>query len=151
MKRSATVFGLALGFCAEADGRTPFVDLRPIEHRFVELRVDAERLHIQSPAHWQTFWRRFSTTDPPDIDFRRHDVLMVLMGTRGSSGYSISIQAVDARPVGTRVTLLLCRPSRYEARLAVLTAPYDVRLTPKLATPIKWRTVQGRTGRPPCT
>lgn len=151
MRRSAAVFGLALVFCAAADGRTLSIDLRPIQHRFVELEVGAERLHIQNPAHWQAFWRRFSATDPPDIDFRGHDVLVVLMGTQGSGGYSIHIQSVDAGPGGTRVKLLHCRPPPGSAQVAVVTSPYDAQLTPKLATPIEWQTVEGRTGKPPCT
>jgi len=151
MKRFTTFFGLlALSLCAAADGRPTPVDLRPIEDRFVELEVGAERLHIQSPAQWQAFWRRFSSTAPADIDFRRHDVLVVLMGTQGSGGYSIHIQAVDAVAGGTRVKLLSCRPPWGSTQLAVVTSPYDAQRVPKLATPIEWRTVKGRTGRPPC-
>lgn len=151
MRCAVAVFSLTLAFCAVAEDRTPSIDLRPIQHRFVQLQVGAERLHIQSPAHWQAFWRRFSTTAPPDVDFRRHDVLVVLMGTQGSGGYSIGIRAVDAEDGGTRVGLLLCRPPQGSAQVAVVTSPYDVQLTPKLATPIEWQTVEGHTGKPPCT
>ena len=151
MRRSAAVFGFALAFCAAADGRTPSIDLRPIQHRFVELGVGAERLHIQSPAQWQAFWRRFSAADPPDIDFRRHDILVVLIGTQGSGGYSIRILAVDAGPGGTRIKLLRCRPPWGSAQVAEVISPYDAQLAPKLTTPIEWETVEKRTGRPPCT
>ena len=151
MRRAGAVFGLTLAFCAAAEDRTRSIDLRPIQHRFVELGVGAERLHIQDAAHWQSFWRRFSGTAPPDVDFSRHDVLVVLMGMQASGGYSIGIRAVDAGRRGTRVRLLLCYPPPGSAQVAEVTAPFDARLTPKLAGPVEWQTTEGRTGKPPCT
>lgn len=151
MRCAIAVLGLTLPLCAVAQARVPPIDLRPIQHRFVELQLGAERLHIQSRAQWQAFWGRFSDSTAPDIDFRRHDVLVVLMGTQGSGGYSIGIRRIDAGKDGTSVRLLLCRPPRGSAQVAELTSPYDVRLTPKLAAPIAWRPVAGTTGTPPCT
>lgn len=128
----------------------PQLDLSPIQHRFVEMSVGAERLHIRTTAQWQAFWRRFAASSAPDIDFRNNDVIVVLMGTQGSGGFSIRIDQVDSEPRGTHVRLLVCRPPRNSAQVGEVTSPYDTKLTQKLTTPIKWVTIKGQTGKTPC-
>jgi len=149
MRLSKFVF-LALAMFTAFDCHASQPDLRPIQHRFVELGVGKEQIHIQSLDQWQAFWRRFSTSRPPNIDFQHHDVLVVLMGTQGSGGYSIRIKDVVARQLGTDVKVLLCSPPRGSAQVGEITSPYDTMLTPKLATPIEWLMVEGRTGNLPC-
>jgi hypothetical protein len=163
----ATALGLTLALCAvtmTAAWAAP-PGLQPIPHRFevtekfttleqqfVNLGTGAERLHIQNTAQWQAFLRRFSIANPPDIDFHRHDVLIALMGVKGSSGYSIHITAADAAPTGTLVTVLHCLPLQDGSAgyLAVMTAPYDMRLAPKLATPVEWQIAEGNVGKGVC-
>lgn len=147
---------LALFAISDTCATQPQLDLRPIQHRFVEMSVGAERLHIRNAVQWQSFWGRFAATSAPDIDFSKNDVIVVLMGNQGNSGFSIRILDVDSKPHGTRIRVLDCRPSRWPlgseetSYLAVITSPYDVKLIPKLTTPIKWVTIKGQTGKTPC-
>ncbi|WP_419865981.1 protease complex subunit PrcB family protein [Methylomonas methanica] len=82
-------------------------------------------------------------SDPPNIDFRNNDILVVLGGTQGSGGYSIHIKDVDSRPHRTVVRLLVCHPPKDSTEVTEVTSPYDVVLAPKLATPIDWITIEG--------
>lgn len=156
MIRFMPAVGIALASFAASGTCATQLDLSPIQHRFVEMSVEAERLHIRNVVQWQAFWRRFVATSAPDIDFSKNDVIVVLMGNQGSSGFSIRILDVDSKPHGTRIRVLDCRPSRWTlgfeetSYLAVITSPYDVKLIPKLTTPIKWVTIKGQTGKTPC-
>lgn len=134
-----------------ASGAMGTPDLRPIQHKFVEQGVREERAHIRSIEQWRTFWRRFSEEEAPTVDFARNDVVIVLMGTQGSSGYSVHIGHVKSASAGVRVELLFCAPPRDSTQLTVVTSPYDLTLIPKVNGTVMWLVQKGQTGRPPCT
>ena len=125
-------------------------DLRPIQNKFVEQGIREERAHIRSVEQWQTFWRRFTETMAPEIDFTRNDVVLVLMGTQGSGGYSVRIGGVSLVSEGVKVELLFCAPPRDSTQLGVVTSPYDNKLIPKVNGTVTWLVQKGQAGRPPC-
>lgn len=139
------------GYPAMASGTVGVPDLRPIQHTFVEQGVRKERAHIRSIEQWRAFWRRFSETAAPEVDFARNDVVVVLMGTQGGSGYSVHIGRVRPASAGVRVELLFCAPPRDSTQLTVVTSPYDIKLMPKVNGTVAWLVQKGRTGRPPCS
>ena len=119
-----------------------------IHDRLVEARVRPERHHFRSASDWEAFWRRFSEPPAPTIDFSVHDVVLVLMGTQSSGGYSVRIEDVGAG--GTpRASVLYCRPGG-DAQVAEVTSPADAVVVTKLATPLEFESVDGRTGQGRC-
>lgn len=136
---------------APADRVAPVrLDLSPIHDRFVAAVSRDEALHLRSPLEWRQFWRRFDGSDPPPVDFEKHDVLVFLMATKPSGGYFVRIAGVDRSETDGVVTVLLCSPPGDTPQIAVLTAPYDSILVPKLRVPVRWKTRAGETGVPPC-
>lgn len=117
----------------------------------MEQGVREERAHIRSIEQWRTFWRRFSEGEAPNVDFARNDVVIVLMGTQGSSGYSVHIGRVRPASAGVRVELLFCAPPRDSTQLTVVTSPYDLTLIPKVNGTVMWLVQTGQTGWPACT
>jgi hypothetical protein len=89
--------------------------LQSIEHRFVQMHLKAESLHISKEQQWHAFWRRFVSNRPqPEVNFEAHDLLIVLMGNQRSGGHSVAIGPVEATPNGMQVGVLFwercCEP-----------------------------------------
>ncbi len=126
-------------------------DFKAIAHQLVLLNPQAQHLHFQDAQQWQAFWARFATAEhAPAVDFRRHDVLVVLLGNQGSDGYSVRIGPVVTTTHGARVTVLVCRPASDTAQLAVVTSPYASRLIAKTAPPLRWVRQDGISGTGAC-
>lgn len=43
-------------------------------------------------AEWQSFWKKHSLSEAPDVDFRRYQVLMVMAGERPTPGYGLCVE-----------------------------------------------------------
>lgn len=129
---------------------TDMPDLRSLEQKFVAQGIREERIHLRTKAEWQAFWRRFSETKAPEVDFTRNDMIIVLMGTYGSSGYSVNIRNVSLASEGVNAELLFCLPPPNSTLLTVMTSPYDIKLIPKVNGAVRWLTEKGQTGLPPC-
>ncbi|MRW89476.1 hypothetical protein GJ699_05720 [Duganella sp. FT80W] len=126
-------------------------DFKAIAHQLVLLNPQAQQLHFHDAQQWQAFWTRFATDgSAPAVDFRRHDVLVVLLGNQGSGGYAVRIGPVVSTAHGARVTVLVCRPASDTAQLAVVTSPYASRLIAKTAPPLRWVRQDGISGKGAC-
>jgi hypothetical protein len=121
-----------------------------LEQRLIELGIGEERLHIRTAEEWIALWRRFGREAPQEIDFQNSDVVLFLLGTQGSGGFSVQIVGVDHARDAAFVRVLVCRPLAGSANIAVLTFPYDARLTTKIRGPLNWVFTEGRSGRSPC-
>lgn len=131
------------------------VDLSIIEHKFVELGVKEERHYITNKSQWETFWRRFSKdAEPKEIDFRKYDIILFLMGTKGSSGYSVKIESVEKKQKhidsDNIIHVLLCHPNSEESQLGVVTSPFAVKIIPKKQGKVIWKTHEQETGKKSC-
>lgn len=77
------------------------VDYEVIErvHTAYSGLVEQRRQVITTVEEWAAFWEEFEATrepktELPAVDFTTHVVLIAAMGSRGTGGYTISIEAV---------------------------------------------------------
>jgi len=131
------------------------IDLGPINHKFVEAGIEEERHHLTNQAEWQKFWKRFSDQPEPKVDFKNSDLLIFLMGTKGSGGYSVQIQSVEKKKPADKQSdqvarVLLCVPNANEDQTMELTSPSAAKLIPKSQGKIIWETKQQVTGTKDC-
>jgi hypothetical protein len=125
--------------------------LRALESQFVAQSVREERHYFRRSEELEAFWRRFDpSSSPPNVDFSRDDVVIVLMGTQGSSGFSVRLTSAERNDRDLSVSFVLCRPNQDQAQLTVLTSPFDARLLEKWDGSVSYRVSNGRTGRDDC-
>lgn len=131
------------------------VDLRSIQHKFVELSIKEERLYISTAVQWENFWRRFSNDlNRNTIDLGKYDIIIFLMGTKPSGGYSARIESVEKKQLhidaDNIIHVLLCHPNAQESQIAEVTSPYVVKVVPKTYGKILWKTRVKETGKGDC-
>lgn len=102
-------------------------DLGVLEQDFIAQSVGEEKHVIRNDAEWQAFWTRFSATPAPVVDFADKDLLVYLMGVKGSGGYSAKIgpYLVESARNAIQVIVHRCVPDKDGAQIAVLEAPFD--------------------------
>jgi len=88
---------------------------------------DRRRLVITSTAAWEQFWvqavaNRSPQPPVPAVDFSGNVVIVAAMGTRGSGGYSIDVDALYEANDKVYAVVLETSPGRCMVTLA-LTAP----------------------------
>lgn len=147
----------AISLIAHASSPEPSIDLRKIEHRFVELGVKQETLAIRDAGEWKTFWRRFAQEQEsrePVIDFDRFDVLVFLMGAKPSGGFGVKIEQVEKAQrhidADNVVQAVMCLPKRGEAQVSEVTAPYAAKAVKKRLGKYVWKIRQDTSGSPAC-
>jgi len=146
---------MLLTFSEQIYAKEFLIDLGPIHHKFVEAGVQEERHHFTNQAEWQKFWKRFSNQPEPKVDFQNSDLLIYLMGTKGSGGYSVQIQSVEKKKPTNKQSdqvarVLLCVPNAQEDQTMEVTSPYAIKLIPKGQGKILWETKQQVTGTKDC-
>lgn len=84
---------------------------------------------LQSQSELEALWRSLGRTiAPPQVDFRRHSVVVYFLGRRATGGYRLSVDRVSVR-AGTMILDV------------VETAPGDCCVTPQVGTsPAIWTT-----------
>jgi len=103
----------------------------------------AERLRvvIRDEATWTDVWRRIHepvAPEPPlpNVDFSRHMLIVVALGTRPSGGFAIAVQRITARDGTSEVSVRESCPARGAMVTMALTQPVEVvRLERRAETP----------------
>lgn len=162
MKRACVVLILLIiSFNAHAlpsESSEPSIDLREIEHRFVELGVKQEALAIRDTGEWKKFWRRFvqesELPESKEIDFDRFDALIFLMGVKPSGGFGVKIERVEKAQrhidADNIVQAIMCFPKGNEAQVSEVTAPYAVKVLKKRLGKYVWKIRKDVSGSQGC-
>lgn len=125
--------------------------LSPIAHKFVETVFQEEQLVLKNQKEWHDFWRRFSVSETPTLtDFSMNDVVIFLMGAKGTGGFSVRIESVIVEKENTVINVLKCVPKKGEPQVAEVTSPYAMKIVPKISRKIKWQKRQKVTGTKAC-
>lgn len=90
---------------------------------------------IRTEEELALLWKTIHEDDEmpvPFVDFEAHDVLAVFEGERPSSGYDITVVAVENAPDGTlKVTVLHEEPGNTCMTSSVITSPFELVVVPK--------------------
>lgn len=83
---------------------------------------------IRNADDWQELWRehnsvQLTTADAPAIDFERHMVVGVVLGTCPTGGHSVEIRRIEPRDGRLRVIAHHQRPAEGSIQTMVLTKP----------------------------
>jgi hypothetical protein len=88
----------------------------------------------RSEAELEPIWRELGNPGPlPDVDFRKHTVLVYFMGDRPSSGYDADVTEISIRGGVMHVGVTESSPGRRCGGVEILTAPAIA------VTTIPWR------------
>lgn len=66
---------------------------------------------FDSAAEWQSFWKKHSLSEAPDVDFRRYQVLMVMAGERPTPGYGFCVEQLQVSDSEVVVNLKATQPA----------------------------------------
>ena len=102
----------------------------------------AKPVVVRDTEGWKQLWRamhgrRAPMPEVPEVDFRKHLVIGVFMGTRPTGGYSISITRI-VQNEKTVVTVREQSPGPGDMVTMALTAPYHVVVVPRVEKPIEF-------------
>lgn len=154
---------IAVAACA-GDSEPPSPSLQDSGSR-VELATDAElrsrideirlynavdepmRAVFRDQAAWEAFWSRASgarqpAAPAPAVDFSRHMVVVVALGTRPSGGYWVEVEGVYQSAEGLRVEALASAPGEYCGTTQAVTHPLDAVLVARGAGQVTFRVSQ---------
>jgi hypothetical protein len=87
---------------------------------------------ISSQVDYAAELGNYTSTTPASVDFTTGRVLLVDMGERSSSGYSIGVTSVDVTNDSVVANIRLTKPGPSCIVLAVITNPYQFVFIPSL-------------------
>jgi PrcB C-terminal len=79
---------------------------------------------VRSERRWRRVWRSLAGGERPEIDFRRHMVIAVGMGSQPSGGHAIAIKRIERTDDGWLVRVVEREPGCPAA--GVITSPYHL-------------------------
>jgi hypothetical protein len=88
-------------------------------------------LTIRSERRWRKLWGRLTSGEvpspsPPDIDFRRHMLILVTQGRQPSGGHRIEIERIRRAGKAWDVEVREVEPGEGCVTAGVITAPFHV-------------------------
>jgi hypothetical protein len=98
------------------------------------------RLLIHDEDEWEQRWSQIVGDDTPSpaVDFSRDMVLVVAMGVRSTSGYSITVEGVFENAEGLYVQVLETSPGPNCGVLDAISAPVIAVAIPHRDVPVFW-------------
>lgn len=132
LARSLALVGLALaGSCRTTAHRTEIGFERVHADRLCGI-LEAKNAVARSFAEWQAFWPSEDMwTFALDVDWSKHMLIAVALGSRPSAGYSVEIDRVYQQGSHWEVHARETRPGPDLLQAAVVTTPYDCVLAPR--------------------
>jgi hypothetical protein len=107
---------------------------------------------VRDPEHWTALWERMQRRlDPAPplvaVDFNRHMLIVVGLGTRRSSGFNVTVQHVTLRGDRLQVEVLETCPGPDDMVGMALTQPVQVIRLAKLPQDAGFRETKGASCR----
>ena len=86
---------------------------------------------VRNEEEWKNFWSQHSQKPAPDIDFEKNDLVMIFLGQKPNTGYSVKITHVREYPDKVVAEALETEPQPGALYAQVIVYPYDAVLIPK--------------------
>jgi hypothetical protein len=91
---------------------------------------------VKSADAWEKLWKQHSTAAGssdkiPAVDFSKEMVVVAMMGTKRSGGYTIEIVDVEARDKTLKISVKKTSPPPDAMTIQALTAPFHFVAVPK--------------------
>jgi len=106
------------------------------------VRVPVARA-VSDSGLWRDLWfamtaNRIEPPDPPEVDFSRETVVVLILGERPTGGYAVTIAAVVERRDEVEVVIDVITPEADAIVTQALTTPYYVAAIPVAAKPVRF-------------
>jgi PrcB C-terminal len=103
---------------------------------------DARQVVVRTDAEWTKLWQQHSPDRKrPAVDFSKEMVVGVFMGSRSTSGYSVSIGSAASMDGHLVVRYQESTPPRGAMTAQVLSFPYHLVAVPKATGDVKFEKV----------
>jgi hypothetical protein len=98
---------------------------------------------VRTAAEWATLWRQHAGDRAlPAVDFSKHTVVAVFLGSRSSAGFAVDVIGLSQVPGGVVVQWAERRPGRDQVSAQVLTSPAVIVTIPKAPGTITFEKVE---------
>jgi hypothetical protein len=93
---------------------------------------------VRAAEQWQALWRQHSTEPAPTVDFEKHMVAGVFLGSRPTAGYDVEVVRIVEVDGGLRVEYRTRRPAPDRIVAQVITAPFHLVRLPQTAGTVRF-------------
>ena len=129
------LFAALLGNAAPAP--VPFTTIAQSDQSGIEERRETV---VRTAAEWKKLWQEHAPDQPmPKVDFTKSTVIGVFLGSRNSGGYRATIASVEREGADVVVTWREDKPAADAVVSQVLTAPFHLIRTERLAGKVTFR------------
>ena len=106
---------------------------------------DAKQVTVRTAAEWNTLWKSHAPTSKmPTVDFTKHMVVGIFLGTKPSDGHQVEIVRVRMQEKDLIVEYVQMQPGRGTMAAQILTEPYHLVSVPKHAGTVRFIHVPGK-------
>jgi hypothetical protein len=97
----------------------------------------------RSAAEWSALWRQHAGDKAlPEVDFNKHTVVAVFLGSRSSAGFAADVTGVRQVPGGVVVEWQERRPQPGQVSAQVLTSPAVIVTIPRVTGTVSFEKVE---------
>jgi hypothetical protein len=102
----------------------------------------SRQVTVRTAAEWKALWKEHApTAKMPDVDFDKHMVVGIFLGTKPSAGHEVEIVGVRAADKDLVVDYVQKQPGRGTLAAQILTEPYHLVAVPKHAGTVRFQPV----------
>ena len=132
----AALILLAISLAGNALAPMPFTTISQSENSGVE---EARQAVVRTPEAWQALWKQHAPGQPmPAVDFSKSTVVGVFLGSRNTSGYSVTITGIESDGSSALVTYREERPGARDMLAQVITFPHHIVRVERIAGEVKF-------------
>jgi hypothetical protein len=120
-----------------ASGQTPM--FTNVAKGDVSGQQEAKQVTIRTAAEWKTLWKDHTPTEKmPDVDFSKHMVVGIFLGSRPSAGHDVEIVGVRTQEKDLIVEYTQKQPGRGTMAAQILTEPFHLVTVPQHAGTVRF-------------
>ena len=100
---------------------------------------DARQVTVRTAAEWTALWKEHApTAKMPTVDFAKHMVVGIFLGTKPNAGQEVEIVGVRTQGSDLIVEYVQRQPGRGTMAAQILTEPYHLVSVPKHAGTVRF-------------
>jgi hypothetical protein len=132
----AAVILLAVSLAGNALAPVPFTTISQSGNSGIE---ESRQAVVRTAEEWKALWKEHAPGQPmPAVDFTKSMVVGVFLGSRNTSGYRITIAAIEREGSQAVVTYREERPGADEMLAQVITFPHHLVRVERIAGDVKF-------------
>jgi PrcB C-terminal len=132
-------FAYALVMTAMVSAQTPPPSFTEVAKGNVSDQQDAKHVTVRTAAEWSALWKGHApAVKMPAVDFAKHMVVGIFLGTKPSDGHQVEIVGVRTQEKDLIVEYVQRQPGRGTMAAQILTEPYHLVAVAKHAGTVRF-------------